>query len=122
MIKRIPFELDLKDHSKKPRPENAPSNLGAIGRYVLTPDIFAHLKDTKPGHGGEIQLTDALRLLDQPIGLTTRCTRFDIGDKLGWMKSSIELTLQRDEFSGELRAFLKTLLANETILQSGGSP
>ena len=112
----------IRDIVEKPSPENAPSNLGAIGRYVLTPDIFALLKDTKPGHGGEVQLTDALRLLDQPIGLATRCIRYDIGDKLGWMKSSIELALQRDEFSEELRAFLKMLLANETILRPGGSP
>jgi UTP--glucose-1-phosphate uridylyltransferase len=112
----------IRDIVEKPSPENAPSNLGAIGRYVLTPDIFALLKDTKPGHGGEVQLTDALRLLDKPIGLATRCTRYDIGDKLGWMMSSIELALQRDEFSEELRAFLKMLLANETILRPSGSP
>lgn len=98
---------------EKPEAADAPSNLGAIGRYVLTPDIFALLRDTKPGHGGEVQLTDALKLLEKPIGLVTRCTRYDIGDKLGWMKSTIELALQRDEFSEELRSFLKVLLANE---------
>ena len=54
--------------------------------------------------------------------MVTRCIRYDIGDKLGWMKSSIELALQRDEFSEDLRAFLKMLLAKETILQSEGSP
>jgi UTP--glucose-1-phosphate uridylyltransferase len=113
---------EIHDIVEKPKPADAPSNLGAIGRYILTPDIFALLKDTKPGHGGEVQLTDALRLLEQPIGLVTRCIRYDIGDKLGWMKSSIELALQRDEFSEDLRAFLKMLLAKETILQSEGSP
>jgi UTP--glucose-1-phosphate uridylyltransferase len=111
----------IQDIMEKPRPEDAPSNLGAIGRYILTPDIFALLKDTKPGHGGEVQLTDALRKLDEPIGLVTRCKRYDIGDKLGWMKSSIELCLEREEFSGELKAFLKTLIANEIILQKSGS-
>jgi UTP--glucose-1-phosphate uridylyltransferase len=111
----------IRDIVEKPRPEDAPSNLGAIGRYILDPEIFDLLKDTKPGHSGEVQLTDALRQLDQPIGLATRCKRYDIGDKLGWMKSSIELALGREEFSGDLRAFLKTLLANEIMLQQSGS-
>ncbi|MCX6668660.1 MAG: UTP--glucose-1-phosphate uridylyltransferase GalU [Methanothrix sp.] len=111
----------IKDIVEKPKPEDAPSNLGAIGRYVLTPEIFALLRDTKPGHGGEVQLTDALRRLDRPIGLATKCRRYDIGDKLGWMKSSIELALEREEFSGELKAFLKTLLANEIMVGQSGS-
>ncbi|MDQ1261688.1 MAG: UTP--glucose-phosphate uridylyltransferase [Euryarchaeota archaeon] len=105
----------IQDIVEKPKPENAPSNLGAIGRYILTPDIFDLLKDTPPGHGDEIQLTDALRKLDGAIGLATKCRRYDIGDKLGWMKSSIELSLEREEFSGELNTFLRTLIANETI-------
>lgn len=100
----------ISDIIEKPKPEKAPSNLGAIGRYVLTPDIFDILKETKAGHGDEIQLTDALRRLDRTIGLVTKCRRYDIGDKLGWMKSSIELCLEREEFSKELRAFLKTLI------------
>lgn len=111
----------IKDIVEKPKPEDAPSNLGAIGRYVLTPEIFDLLRDTKPGHGGEVQLTDALRRLDRPIGLATKCRRYDIGDKLGWMKSSIELALEREEFSGDLKAFLKTLLAKEIVLGQSGS-
>ena len=95
---------------EKPHPDIAPSNLGAIGRYLLTPDIFSLLKETKPGFGGELQLTDALIHLDRPLGLVTNCKRYDIGDKLGWMKSSIELTLQRDEFSLEMKKFLLKLL------------
>ena len=110
----------INDIVEKPKPEDAPSNLGAIGRYLLTPDIFDLLKETKPGHGGEIQLTDALRKLDRPIGLATKCRRYDIGDKLGWIKSSIELCLEREEFSGEIWAFLKELLADETMLQQSG--
>ena len=105
----------IKDIIEKPKPENAPSNLGAIGRYVLTPDIFDLLKDTKPGHGDEIQLTDALRKLNRPIGLVTKCRRYDIGDKLGWMKSSVELCLEREEFAEELRAFLNTLNCSEKM-------
>jgi UTP--glucose-1-phosphate uridylyltransferase len=100
----------IEDIVEKPAPENAPSNLGAIGRYILTPEIFPLLHDIAPGYGGEIQLTDALRQLTEPLGLETNCRRYDIGDKLGWMKSSIELTLEREEFADEMRAFLSGLL------------
>ena len=101
---------EIKDIVEKPSPKNAPSDLGAIGRYILTPEIFDILRDIEPGHGGEIQLTDALRHLNGSIGLVTCCKRYDIGDKLGWMKSSIEMTLAREEFADDLRAFMKALL------------
>jgi UTP--glucose-1-phosphate uridylyltransferase len=100
----------INDIVEKPAPENAPSHFGAIGRYILTPDIFPLLHEGTPGVGGEIQLTDALRRLDKPLGLVTNCRRYDIGDKLGWMKSSIELMLEREEFAAELRPFLTRLL------------
>ena len=101
---------EINDIIEKPAPEHAPSDLGAIGRYILTPEIFPLLHEIPSGVGGEIQLTDALRRLDQPLGLVTKCRRYDIGDKLGWMKSSIELTLEREEFAGEIRPFLNDLL------------
>ena len=101
---------EIKDIVEKPSPKNAPSDLGAIGRYILTPEIFDILRDIEPGHGGEIQLTDALRHLDGSIGLVTCCKRYDIGDKLGWMKSSIEMALAREEFADDLRAFMRDLL------------
>jgi UTP--glucose-1-phosphate uridylyltransferase len=101
---------EIKDIVEKPSPKNAPSDLGAIGRYILTPDIFQILREIEPGHGSEIQLTDALRHLNGSIGLITRCKRYDIGDKLGWMKSSIEMALAREEFADDLRAFMKDLL------------
>jgi UTP--glucose-1-phosphate uridylyltransferase len=100
----------IRDIVEKPSPETAPSNLGAIGRYILTPEIFSFLRDAKPGYGGEIQLTDALRRFHEPLGLVTNCRRYDIGDKLGWMKSSIELTLDREEFATDMRKFLNELL------------
>lgn len=100
----------IKDIIEKPSPAEAPSDLGAIGRYILTPEIFDILRTIKPGHGGEIQLTDALRCCGDAIGLVTRCRRYDIGDKIGWMKSSLELALARDEFAAELRAFMRSLL------------
>jgi UTP--glucose-1-phosphate uridylyltransferase len=95
---------------EKPKLEEAPSNLGAIGRYILTPDIFELLKTLSPGFGREIQLTDALQQLKNKIGVITHCTRYDIGDKLGWMKSNLELTMKRKEFADELRKFIPTLL------------
>jgi UTP--glucose-1-phosphate uridylyltransferase len=100
---------------EKPVPERAPSHLGAIGRYILMPEIFSLLHEIPSGYGGEIQLTDALRRLNKPIGLVTKCRRYDIGDKLGWMKSSIELTLEREEFAGELRPFLFHLLKEKQL-------
>jgi UTP--glucose-1-phosphate uridylyltransferase len=101
---------EIKDIVEKPSPKNAPSDLGAIGRYILTPEIFEILREIEPGRGSEIQLTDALRHLNGSIGLVTRCKRYDIGDKLGWMKSSIEMALAREEFADDLRAFMKDLL------------
>ena len=102
----------IRDIVEKPSPKKAPSNLGAIGRYILTPDIFELLREIEPGHGDEIQLTDALRCLNESIGLVTRCKRYDIGDKLGWMKSSIEMALAREEFADDLWAFMKDLLVD----------
>lgn len=113
IIDGVPLDkgvYEIKDIVEKPSLKNAPSDLGAIGRYILTPDIFDALREIEPGHGGEIQLTDALRRLNGSIGLETCCKRYDIGDKLGWMKSSIEMALARDEFADDLRSFMKTLL------------
>ena len=110
-----PGIYSIKDIIEKPAPEKAPSDLGAIGRYILTPDIFSELHSLKPGFNEEIQLTDALRELDEPLGLVTNCRRYDIGDKLGWMKSSIELMLERDEFAGQMRSFLQELLKGDQL-------
>jgi UTP--glucose-1-phosphate uridylyltransferase len=105
----------IRDIVEKPAPDQAPSDLGAIGRYILTPEIFPLLHAVPPGHHGEIQLTDALRELDKPLGLITDCRRYDIGDKLGWMKSSIELTLERGEFADEMRTFLSGILRGDHV-------
>jgi len=103
----------IKDIVEKPAPERAPSNIGAIGRYILTAEIFPLLREIPPGHHGEIQLTDALRKLHEPLGLITDCRRYDIGDKMGWMKSSIELMLEREEFAEEMRTFLSGILQGD---------
>ncbi len=105
--------FSVQDIVEKPDPGRAPSDLGAIGRYILTPEIFSLLREVPPGYHGEIQLTDALRLLDEPLGIITDCRRYDIGDKLGWMKAGIELSLERGEFADEMRAFVSGLLARD---------
>jgi UTP--glucose-1-phosphate uridylyltransferase len=105
----------IRDIVEKPIPEAAPSNLGAIGRYILTSEIFPLIREVKPGFGNEIQLTDALRLLQEPLGLVTNCRRYDIGDKIGWMKSSIELTLDREEFATDIKEFLNALLSRRSV-------
>jgi UTP--glucose-1-phosphate uridylyltransferase len=109
---------EIYDIVEKPHLDQAPSNLGAIGRYILTPEIFDLLKETNPGHGGEVQLTDALRQLKNPLGLVTKCRRYDIGDKLGWMKSSIELAMGREEFAENMKAFLRELLQKDDAMYS----
>lgn len=103
----------ITDMVEKPRREEAPSNLAIIGRYILTPDIFPILEKQQPGKGGEIQITDAILSLSKtrPIyGCRFEGTRHDCGDKLGFLKATIELALKRSEFTGELTAFLKQKL------------
>lgn len=105
--------LLITDLVEKPAPEEAPSNMAIIGRYVLTPQIFPILESLPPGRGGEIQLTDALRLLKdrEPIyGCCFSGTRHDCGDKLGFLKATIDLAIKRDEFRDELTRYLSTLL------------
>ncbi len=101
------------DIVEKPAVADAPSNLGAIGCYLFTPEIFDLIRETGKGHGGEIQLTDAIRKLDEPIGLITNCRRYDIGDKLGWMKAFVELSLMRDEFRDDLKELFRELTGDQ---------
>ena len=104
------------DLVEKPSPEQAPSNLAVLGRYVLTPAIFDCLEQTKPGLGGEIQLTDALRLLlerEEIYALEATGPRYDIGNKLSWIKATVELALMNEEIGEELRSYLHELLDNE---------
>jgi UTP--glucose-1-phosphate uridylyltransferase len=97
---------------EKPKPEDAPSNLAIIGRYVLTPDIFACLEQTTPGSGGEIQLTDGLKRLSKtrPIyGLKFEGKRYDAGDKLGFLTATVDYALQREDLGPQFRSYLKSL-------------
>ena len=97
---------------EKPKPEDAPSNLAVIGRYILTPKIFAALDRTPLGPGGELQLTDALKLLlqeEKVYGFTFEGKRHDTGDKLGFLKATIEFALKRADLGQGLREYLKSL-------------
>jgi UTP--glucose-1-phosphate uridylyltransferase len=98
---------------EKPAPEEAPSNLAAIGRYVLTPDIFDALRATQPGRNGEIQLTDAINLLARDRAVYAyRFTngRYDVGNKLDYLKATVELALEREDVGEDFRRFLADLL------------
>ena len=95
---------------EKPKAEDAPSNLAIIGRYVLTPEIFQSLTEIPPGSGGEIQLTDGLKhlLKSRPIyGLLFEGERYDAGDKLGFLKATVEFALRRPDLGGPFREYLK---------------
>ncbi len=97
---------------EKPKPSEAPSNLAIRGRYVLTPEIFDSIEAVEPGRGGEIQLTDALKdlLRSRPIyGYRFKGTRYDAGDKLGFLKATVEFALRRPDLGGEFREYLKSL-------------
>jgi UTP--glucose-1-phosphate uridylyltransferase len=104
--------LRIRDLVEKPKNEDAPSNLAITGRYVLPSAIFDCLERTKPGAGGEIQLTDAMRLLAKEQGLWAYIYEgisYDAGDKLGFLKATVELALQNKELGSDFRAYLKTL-------------
>jgi UTP--glucose-1-phosphate uridylyltransferase len=97
---------------EKPRAEEAPSDLAIIGRYVLTPDLFALLAETTPDRRGEIQLTDGLRRLlkQRPMyAVEFEGKRYDTGDKLGFLKATVEFALARPDLADEFRAYLKSL-------------
>ena len=103
----------IRDLVEKPERELAPSNLAVIGRYVIEPEIFAILEHQEPGRGGEIQLTDALRVLnrDKPMAIFRQTgDRYDTGDKLGYIQATIEFALKREELAPALRSYLQELV------------
>jgi UTP--glucose-1-phosphate uridylyltransferase len=102
----------IRDFVEKPKPEKAPSNLVIAGRYLLTPDIFEILADTKPSPGGEIQLTEALKMLarNRPVyGLQLDGRRCDIGNKEGFIRTNIEFALKRADMAEDLRQYIMQL-------------
>ena len=102
----------IRDMVEKPPLAEAPSDLAIIGRYIFTPDIFGAIEQTKPGAGGEIQITDAMRLLlkTRPFyALKLEGTRHDAGDKLGFLIANVEYALKRDDLGQDLREYLASL-------------
>ena len=96
---------------EKPKFEDAPSANAIIGRYILTPRIFEMIEGVKPGAGGELQLTDAIKALlayEKVYGFSFEGKRHDAGDKLGFLKATVELGLKREDLGPDFRAWLKS--------------
>ena len=104
--------FEIKNMVEKPKPEEAPSNLAIIGRYILTPAIFDCLANTPTGAGGELQLTDGMRLLlqkEKMYAYVYEGRRHDTGDKLGFLKATVEFALKREDLGKPFREYLKGL-------------
>jgi UTP--glucose-1-phosphate uridylyltransferase len=102
----------IQDVIEKPPAAEAPSNMAIIGRYILTPEIFPILEKTRTGRGGEIQLTDGIRILleQQPVyAYKFDGTRYDAGDKLGFLKATVEFALRREDLGKDFRNYLASL-------------
>lgn len=107
------------DIVEKPPPEEAPSNLAAIGRYVLTPEIFDAIRETPPDAGGELQLTDALRLLAREQAVYAyrfEGERYDIGKKLDYLRATVEMAVEREDLGPGFRAFLTDLVQRKKLI------
>ena len=107
------------DIIEKPAPQEAPSNLAVMGRYVFTPEIFDFIERVEPGKGGEIQLTDAVRMLLQEqtvYGYTFEHGRYDTGNKLDWLRATVELALERDDLGPPFREFLVELVQRKKLV------
>jgi len=118
VLKGVPVEgwdgrlFEVLDLVEKPPADKAPSNLAIIGRYILTPAVFETLAETKPGAGGELQLTDGLRALlkrERMYAYVYEGRRYDAGDKLGFLKATVEFALKRPDLGGPLREYFKGL-------------
>lgn len=103
---------------EKPQAGTAPSNLAIMGRYILTPEIFSFLQSQERGAGGEIQLTDAIQKLNQiqkVFAYNFEGSRYDVGEKLGFIQTSIEFALQHDDLKNELIEFMKQVISKESV-------
>ncbi|MBI2820795.1 MAG: UTP--glucose-1-phosphate uridylyltransferase GalU [Acidobacteria bacterium] len=110
----------IRDMIEKPSPQEAPSRLAVIGRYILNPSIFRALERTKPGAGGEIQLTDGIRLLmeSEPVyAFRFHGKRFDAGDKLEFLKATVEFALKRGDLGPPFREYLRGLACLNEVRQ-----
>ena len=115
IVSSVPLEADLEQVNglvEKPKPEVAPTTLAVVGRYILTPRIFDHLRNVQAGAGGEIQLTDGIAALMQEekmLAYRFKGTRYDCGSKLGYLKAMVAYGLKHPEVRDEFAAYLKTL-------------
>ena len=103
----------VKDMVEKPTVEEAPSRLAVLGRYVITPEIFRILDHTEPGKGGEIQLTDALKVLARQQDMYAYDfigRRYDVGDKQGYLEAQVEFALRREDLRDKLINYLKQVV------------
>lgn len=108
----------VKDLIEKPSVEEAPSNIAILGRYIITPQIFDVLKNTKPGKGGEIQLTDALKTLATQEAIYAydfEGRRYDVGDKLGFLEATVEFALKRDDLREPFMNYLLKIKGNNKL-------
>ena len=104
--------MKVTDMVEKPAREEAPSRMAVLGRYIIKPQIFDILEQTKPGKGGEIQLTDALKVLareDAVYAYDFEGKRYDVGDKLGFLKATVEFALRREDLGGPFKEYLKEI-------------
>lgn len=104
---------------EKPAPDQAPSDLAIMGRYILTPEIFAALDRVKPGSGGEIQLTDAIALLleSQPVyGYVFSQGRYDVGKKIDYLRATVEIAANREDLGPEFRAYLADYVRSQGLV------
>jgi UTP--glucose-1-phosphate uridylyltransferase len=114
IIKGTEIEKSIYDIEKlveKPNADSAPSNLAIMGRYVLTSDIFEHIENTEPGFGGEVQLTDAMAKLNNIYGHIFEGKSYDIGNRIDWLKTSIEFAMDDEEAKKDLASYLKDIIA-----------
>lgn len=108
-----PRLMRVSDMVEKPSIEEAPSRMAVLGRYIISPEIFSILSETKPGKGGEIQLTDALKVLAQREAVHAydfEGKRYDLGDKLGFLQATVEFALRREDLGTDFKAYLKDLV------------
>jgi UTP--glucose-1-phosphate uridylyltransferase len=106
----------VKNLVEKPAVDKAPSNVAILGRYIITPEIFEILENTKPGAGGEIQLTDALKELatrQAMYAYVFEGRRYDVGNRLGFLQATVEFALKRDDLKDDFKKYLENLLQDK---------
>jgi UTP--glucose-1-phosphate uridylyltransferase len=111
---QLPRTQYIQDLVEKPERDLAPSNKAIVGRYILTSDIFPLLKEVPVGKGGEIQLTDALRILNRTkpmVAYELDAKRYDVGDKFGYLQASIEFALKREDLADKMKSYLQSVVS-----------